>query len=127
MAKLSDSTARWWANVNDDVRSKVIDEAWFDQKGSTAMRDNVNATIGSHDAAVDQSAWGQLPEADHAADHEPSEGFYGNDHMEHGASSDLYGRDASEGAEASDLYGQNADTSGVEAEPYKDPEMSQGD
>ena len=87
----SDIAAKWYATVNDDVRSELIDKGWFGQDGSRPMEQSVSGAIAAHDKEVADSAWGRLPDAETRSD-EPTIG-------------ELYGSRQNE-PEAAELYGQ---------------------
>ncbi len=109
--------SRFWnhyAQANDDVRNKLIDEAWFErQTGATPFQDDV---------AMMQSRAQEEPEPPPDPEHEQ---VYGRD-PEQTETADLYGQDISapEGEAASDraFYGYDALDAPEHDEPDIEPE-----
>lgn len=73
----------WYAQVHDDVRQKVVDEAWF---GRREQDNPMERDVGAMEANTEQQN-----------DMEPSD--YGRE---------LYGPAQAQEAEAADLYGQDS-------------------
>lgn len=55
---------KWYAEMNDDIRSKLIDEAWFNQKRSNDMEQDVDRANEAYQNDVDNSAWNKFQGAD---------------------------------------------------------------